>query len=342
MTGYTEKILKYATDTSHTGDLPDADGIGEVGLGAEEAGRRLAARFMLRTREGTVTDARFQVFGCGFTIAACAAAAELAIGTSLEDAERIDAGRLNAALEGLPTERGYCAELAAEALQAAVKSARSDNHAVQQTVHHPAEHGPRVTAADPVYRALTATPAPSGAAPEDRHLFACLLAVTAREPHEITAALGLDAADLEAILDSYFPGIDRAWLDEHAAPAETPPPECNDDVLAVLLSHVPGGNPDRLRAASAWLARAIAARAAHPGHLWTAMGFFERPQLTAAIRRHLPTLAAANDQNMRWKRFLYKQICDLNGGVMCKSPNCGVCSDYAVCFPAEEIEGPCG
>jgi len=87
---------------------------------------------------------------------------------------------------------------------------------------------------------------------------------------------------------------------------------------------------------SEWLARIIAARAARPGHLWTAMGFFKRQQLSEAIRRHLPTLAKANSQGMRWKRYLFKRVCDMNGGVMCKSPNCGSCSDYSLCFAPDE------
>jgi nitrogen fixation protein NifQ len=85
-----------------------------------------------------------------------------------------------------------------------------------------------------------------------------------------------------------------------------------------------------------WLAHILAARAALPGHLWIAMGLFERPQLTAAIRRYLPSLAVANHQNMRWKRYLYKQVCERNGVVICKAPNCGVCSDYALCFAVDE------
>ena len=62
------------------------------------------------------------------------------------------------------------------------------------------------------------------------------------------------------------------------------------------------------RTSSLLLARMIAARTARPGHLWVAMGLFERPQLSASIRRLLPSLAAANSQNMRWKRYLFKQV----------------------------------
>ncbi len=335
MTGYTDTIRRYAMDSSRSGELPDADGIGEVGLGADEAGKRLAVRFAIRSRKSVVDDIRFQVFGCGFTIAACAAAAELATGHPLDEVARIDAARVDAVLEGLPAERSYCAELAVAALQAAVKSARSEDHAVRQAVHQPDAHGPRVTADDPVYRALMQSPAPPGVAAQDRHLFACLLAVAAGEPHELASAAGLSREDLRALLALYFPTADPGIPPEKAASSLSPPPESNPDVLAILLSHVPADQAGRSPSPSRWLARAIAARAAHPGHLWIAMGLFERPEISAAIRRHLPTLAAANHQGMRWKRYLFKQVCDLHGGVMCKSPNCGVCSDYTLCFPVE-------
>jgi len=105
--------------------------------------------------------------------------------------------------------------------------------------------------------------------------------------------------------------------------------------LSLLYSHVPAGLGFNALIVSCCLARILATRAAFPGHLWVAMGLTERSQLTAAIRRHLPSLAKANSQNMRWKRYLYKQVCDLNGGTMCKAPNCGVCSDYSLCFAAE-------
>lgn len=336
MTGYTDTIRRWATDTRRSGPLRGADGTGEVGLGEEEAGTRLAVRFAIRVQGGAVATARFEVFGCGFTIAACAAATELAEGRALDAVQAITAGDIDAALEGLPAGRGYCAELAAEALHAAVAGARSGTRAVQAAVNPLEEHGPRVSADDPVYRALTNIPVPAGVAPGDRHLFACLLAVAAGEPFGLAEALGLTPADVDAILGAYFPTADRSLLADRPPPTGGPPPEHNDEVLAILLAHVPQDADGNDLPASTWLARILATRAAHPGHLWTAMGFFERPELTAAIRRHLPALAAANDEGMRWKRYLFKQVCDMNGGVMCKSPNCGVCSDYALCFESEE------
>ncbi|AMV70491.1 hypothetical protein JCM30471_24840 [Desulfuromonas carbonis] len=333
MSSYTDTIRRYATDSRYTGTLDRADGTGEVGLGPEEAGRRLAVRFALRIDAGQVTQVRFQVFGCGFTIAACAAAAELAEGKDLEAAAAIAPAAVAAVLNGLPTERDYCAELAVAALQAALASARSEDHAVAVVAHDPAavEHGPRVTAADPVYRRLLASPAPRAVAAEDRHLFACLLTVAAAEPWSLAAALGLDEWELAALLQRYFPGVAPATLESGERGKR--PPLVNAGVLAVLHSHLPAGGDDP---APRWLAAILAARAAHPGHLWVAMGLFARPELSAAIRRHLPALTAANSRGMRWKRFLFRQVCDLKGGVMCKAPDCGLCSDYSLCFAPEE------
>jgi nitrogen fixation protein NifQ len=336
MTGYTEKIRQWAMDNRYTGALIDADGTGEIGLGPSQAGTRLAVRFALKTRFNRITDIRFQVFGCGFTIAACAAAADMSVGYTLEDVDRINSRQIDEALDGLPAERSYCAELAIEALHAAVRSARNGRHPVQTNLPAEADHGARVTAKDPVYAALVKNPQPEHVAWEDRHLFACLLASAAREPYDTAQALGLEDDDVAMILDCFFPSVDRDILERHAAPDESPPPEINEDVLAVLLSHIPDGGDVLDQSVSTILCKILAARAAHPGHLWVAMGLFERPQLTAAINRHLPTLAEANCQNMRWKRYLFKQVCDLNGGVMCKSPNCGVCSDYTLCFATDE------
>jgi nitrogen fixation protein NifQ len=332
MNSYTDTIRRYATDTRFVGTLEDADGTGEVGLGADEAGRRLAVRFTLRIEEQRVATLRFQVFGCGFTIAACAAAAELAAGETLADAAAIGPERIAARLGGLPAERAYCAELAAEALQAALASAGSAGRAAQAVTHHLSgeAHGPRVAAADPVYRRLLATSAPAGIAAAERHLFACLLAVAVAEPYPLAVALGLDEWELAELLQRCFPGFAPATLEagRHRGQA---PPAANPEVLAILRSHLPPGDDP----APGWLAQAIAARAAHPGHLWVAMGLFERPELTAAIRRLLPSLAAANRQGMRWKRFLFRQVCELHGATLCKTPDCGECSDYALCFPGE-------
>jgi nitrogen fixation protein NifQ len=332
MFSYTDTIRRWAADDRRVGILADADGTGEVGLGDGEAGRRLAVRFTLGVRAEHVETARYQVFGCGFTIAACAIAAELAEGQRLETVAAITPAAIAAALGGLPPERDYCAALAVEALHAAVKSTGTRHLPVSATIAPDNDHTPRVNAADPVYRRLIDSPAPAGATPEDRHLFACLVAVAAGETADIAGALGLSSGALVDLLAKYFPGFATGTLPWPRTCVATP---ADPEILQLLDGYLPldenGGTP----APSLWLARSLAARAARPGHLWIAMGLFCRPELTAAIRRHLPALAAANSEGMRWKRFLFKQLCERHGGVMCKSPVCGECSDYPLCFDGE-------
>ena len=332
MANYTETIRRWATDDRRAGTLTDADGIGEIGLGKEEAGRRLAVRFTLRVRDDRIETVRYQVFGCGFTIAACAIAAELAEGQGLEAAATITPETISDALGGLPPERDYCAVLAIQALQAAVKSAGNGRRPVAAAIAPDEDHAPLVTTADPVYRLLMDNPAPPGAPAEDRHLFACLLAVAAGESANIAAALGLSDDELSDLLHLYFPAVELGALPWGSVPAATATPPANPDLLRLLFDYLPSDTDGWTPAPSLWLARIIATRAAYPGHLWIAMGLLARPELTAAIHRHLPALALANDKGMRWKRFLFKQLCDRTGGVLCSTPDCGECSDYALCF----------
>lgn len=335
MAQYSDIIRQWATDTRRAGGLPNADGIGEVGLESAEIGRRLAVRFMLKVELDRVAEARYEVFGCGFSMAACAVAADLAVGYRLHEVATIDADRLDSALDGLPAERRYCADLAVEALHSAARCALDGGKIIAASLPDAVEHGPRVTTDHPVYKHLMKTPQPDYITEEDRHLFACLVSAAADEPFDMAFALGLDNCDLDSILLLFFPGVDRMSLVGKSYSSGTSPPQPNTDILSILYAHVPADRGFNQFLISIWLARILATRAALPGHLWVAMGLSERPQLTSAIRRHLPSLAEANNLNMRWKRYLFKQACDRQGGVMCKAPNCGECSDYSLCFTEE-------
>lgn len=67
-------------------------------------------------------------------------------------------------------------------------------------------------------------------------------------------------------------------------------------------------------------------------HLWRDLGMPERPRLTALFRDYFPSLHASNNKNMRWKRFLYRQLCENGGDYVCRSPSCEECASYAECF----------
>lgn len=339
MDGYTETIRKYAADNHYVGQLDNPDGTGEVGLTGGEAGRRLAVRFTLNVDAQQIKAIRFQVFGCGFTVASCAAAAELAQGQTFEHIQTMTASVIDRRLGGLPAERSYCAVLAIQALQAAVAVTSGGNNRIQSDFSVPrqeeSDHGGRISLDDDLYKALMATAAPSDITDDDRRLFACLLTVANHEPYPLAAGLGVDEETCESIINTCFPDFDPALLEDKNPNDLVSAPDVSQDVLTVLMNHVPAEGPASRLQMAQWLARIIAARASQPGHLWIAMGLFERSQLTASIQRHLPTLALANNRGMRWKKYLFKQICDAYGGLLCKSPTCTDCSEYELCFPPQ-------
>lgn len=80
------------------------------------------------------------------------------------------------------------------------------------------------------------------------------------------------------------------------------------------------------------MAHVIAAGCLADDHLWSDLGLWQRADLTDLMRRNFPALAARNTKDMKWKRFLYKQLCDAEGIYLCRAPSCSVCSDYDACF----------
>ncbi len=328
---YTDTIRKWAADTRYVGTLENPSGVGEVGLGPEQAGRQVAVRFALRLKRQRVESVRYQVYGCGYSIAACAAAADLAVNHPLGEVRQITAGQIDNALKGLPDDRKYCADLALKALKAALHSITTQEVVQESVAPVSAEdHGPRIDASNPLYRRLMNSPGPADVVTEDRHLVACCLAVAETEG-DFGRALGLKETDLRRLVRRVFPRADHSFLRTGKVAPDLP--KADPDTRALLLSHVPRKTDSPL---PRLLALILATRSAHPGHLWVAMGFFSRPELTAAIERHLPSLARANSGKMRWKRFFAKQICDANGGLLCKAPTCGECPERDECFPPDE------
>jgi nitrogen fixation protein NifQ len=53
------------------------------------------------------------------------------------------------------------------------------------------------------------------------------------------------------------------------------------------------------------------------------------------MRCWFPALVARNAGDMKWKKFLYRQLCEREQLLICKSPSCSVCSDLPVCFGPE-------
>lgn len=71
-------------------------------------------------------------------------------------------------------------------------------------------------------------------------------------------------------------------------------------------------------------------------HLWRDLGLWSRADLSRLMTENFAPLAARNDRDMKWKKFLYKQLCETEGIYTCRAPSCEVCTDFAVCFGPED------
>ncbi len=71
------------------------------------------------------------------------------------------------------------------------------------------------------------------------------------------------------------------------------------------------------------------------GHMWRDMGFASRAELRALLFAAAPRLARRNVADMKWKKFLYRELCKSEAGYVCRSPSCDACIGYDDCFGAE-------
>ena len=72
------------------------------------------------------------------------------------------------------------------------------------------------------------------------------------------------------------------------------------------------------------------------------LGLTSRSDLSGLMRRHFVGLAEMNNRDMKWKKFFYRELCQREGVLICKSPNCEVCADAIHCFgPEEAPTRPC-
>lgn len=121
---YSEKVMDHFRNPRNVGEIPDADGIGEVG----NAKCGDIMKMYLKIDDGVVTDAKFETFGCGSAIATSSMATELIKGKPLAEAVTLTNQAVVEALDGLPAHKLHCSVLAEEAVKAAVKDYYDKNN----------------------------------------------------------------------------------------------------------------------------------------------------------------------------------------------------------------------
>ena len=167
----------------------------------------------------------------------------------------------------------------------------------------------------------------------DRHVVACTFAAAMAELeyHPMTEALGLERSEIARIMKVMFEGCYD--IDQLVPPDATPG---EDAVEESDFRHLLNSNRTSGTDIEKWLLHIIPRRCQAGDHMWRSIGLFSRQELTETLMRYFGPLASKNVDNMKWKKFLYRQMCESDGFLVCKSPVCVVCPDYADCFGPEE------
>ncbi|WP_317933267.1 nitrogen fixation protein NifQ [Halioxenophilus sp. WMMB6] len=87
---------------------------------------------------------------------------------------------------------------------------------------------------------------------------------------------------------------------------------------------------------SLWLADIVAAGCLGGNHLWRDLGLPNRQMLSELLTANFGPLAELNVKDMKWKKFFYKQLCEMEGGYVCRAPTCEQCTAYEDCFGPED------
>lgn len=145
-------------------------------------------------------------------------------------------------------------------------------------------------------------------------------------------ALGLEREDFSRLQSEFFRSLEiPAWAPS-GRQADFSRMLEKDDLIRYIQTRA--AYPER--AETRWITSILVAGCLGEDHLWQDLGLCSREDLSSLIAYNFPTIKAANDKDMKWKKFLYKQLCEAEGIYVCRAPSCDVCVDYPRCFGSED------
>ncbi len=113
---YSEKVMDHFKNPRNVGEIPDADGVGEVG----NARCGDIMKIYLKINDNKIQDVKFKTFGCGSAIASSSMATELIKGKTIDEVMEITNRAVVEALDGLPPVKVHCSVLAEQAIKSAL------------------------------------------------------------------------------------------------------------------------------------------------------------------------------------------------------------------------------
>jgi nitrogen fixation NifU-like protein len=125
---YSPKVIDHFTHPRKLGKIKNPDAVGEAGnpvcgdmmtIYLKIAKKKIAGK-----EQEIIKDIKFETLGCAAAIATSSMVTILAMGKTLDDALKITRGQVADELGSLPPIKMHCSNLAAEALQNAIKEYR--------------------------------------------------------------------------------------------------------------------------------------------------------------------------------------------------------------------------
>jgi nitrogen fixation protein NifQ len=156
-------------------------------------------------------------------------------------------------------------------------------------------------------------------------------------PYNVPIA-GVDRSGMQVLVERYFPTLDPApWVETIPSAGWTDTARLDEfqDLVDLLNGHI-SYHTEECR----WVALAIATASMGANHLWQDMGLPNRRVLSSLIEENFTSLFIRNVGDMKWKKFFYRQLCEKAEVLICKSPSCGICIDFNVCFGKDELSVP--
>jgi nitrogen fixation protein NifQ len=168
------------------------------------------------------------------------------------------------------------------------------------------------------------------------HVLACALSVCLSEldgrDRDFGRMLGLSRGELGGLIAGWAP--EAAALVDVANQSDEVELDDEEDQIRQLLERYRGDESIE----TGWLASILTKRSMRPRHLWQDLGLVDRKELGRLMAERFPLLAERNVNHMKWKKFFYRSLCELEGFVLCASPSCRECSDFHDCFGDESGE----
>ncbi len=129
---YSETVLEHFRHPRNVGQIANADG--KAIEGSPACGDMVSVYINVDPKTKTLSDIKFESYGCASNIATGSIITELAKGKTLDQAKKITWQEASEALGGLPKIKAHCSVLAIEGLRSAINNYEERHGLVKERI----------------------------------------------------------------------------------------------------------------------------------------------------------------------------------------------------------------